>query len=79
MEEVLILSSKDYEDTGKNHGDCIIINTGDNIIVYDCGSEEHAYRVIDYAKLHTKKSVIGIISHADSDHVDGFHTLHDEG
>ena len=43
-----ILSSKTYNDASKNYGDCIIIYDNDKSIVYDCGTEEHAKRVLKY-------------------------------
>lgn len=45
--QILVLSSKGHyaECEEKNYGDCFIIDTGDELIIYDCGSEEHALRV----------------------------------
>ena len=43
---IKILSSKSYEDTSKNYGDCIIGIDGQTAIIFDCGSEEHAKKAI---------------------------------
>ncbi|MFP3155826.1 hypothetical protein LQZ18_15635 [Lachnospiraceae bacterium ZAX-1] len=46
---VKVLSSKGYENCSKNFGDCIIIIDNESeLVVYDCGCEEHAERVIEY-------------------------------
>ena len=38
MKEILILSSKNYDNSETtNYGDCILINTGSELIIYDCG------------------------------------------
>ena len=52
--QILVLSSKGHyaECEEKNYGDCFIIDTGDELIIYDCGSEEHALRVIEYMDDH---------------------------
>ncbi len=40
MKEILILSSKNYPNSESiNYGDCILINTGFELVIYDCGSE----------------------------------------
>lgn len=79
MKEIKILSSKNYEDTSKNYGDCILINTGSELIIYDCGHEEHAKRVIKYMDKHGYKTAKVILSHNDSDHFNGIPTLLDSG
>lgn len=78
MQEIKVLGSKDYETEGKNYGDCFIINTGKELYVYDCGSEEHAERVIDYMKKYGDHVTI-ILSHNDSDHFDGIPYLCEQG
>ena len=47
--EALMLSSKKYEEC-ENHdfGDCFICDNGHDVIIFDCGSVEHANKVIDY-------------------------------
>ena len=67
-----MLSSKSYKYKSSNYGDCIMIDTGNELIIYDCGSEEHAQRVEDYMAEHGYKQAIAILSHNDSDHYDGF-------
>lgn len=72
-----ILSSKDYKDNNKNFGDCIIIDTGQKAIVYDCGCEEHAQRVIEYLNDNNYEKADVILSHNDADHFDGLKKLID--
>ena len=46
MKEIIILSAKHYETPeSSNYGDCILINTGTELYIYDCGSERHAEEV----------------------------------
>lgn len=79
MKEIIILSSKNYTDgDSKNYGDCILINTGSELIIYDCGSEEHANTVIDYMSKNNFEKAILILSHNDSDHFNGIPKLLDE-
>ena len=73
------LSAKDYNDPNKNNGDCILIDTGSELIVYDCGCEEHAKRVIDYLNKTPYNKVKVVLSHNDADHFDGIPYLIDEG
>lgn len=75
--KVKILSSKGYGNHEKNYGDCIIIDTGQKVIVYDCGSVEHAQRVINYLEENRYEKVDVILSHNDSDHYDGLKFLID--
>lgn len=77
--KLYFLSSKNYEDNEKNYGDCIIIDTGQKVIVYDCGSVEHAYEVIKYLEENKYEKVDVILSHNDSDHLDGLKFLIDNG
>lgn len=76
--EALMLSSKKYEEC-ENHdfGDCFICDNGNDVIVFDCGSEEHANKVIDYLLEHygPHKKAIVVLSHNDSDHFDGIPKL----
>ena len=75
--QILVLSSKGHyaECEEKNYGDCFIIDTGDELIIYDCGSEEHALRVIEYMDDHGYDQAKLILSHNDSDHFDGIPKL----
>ncbi len=72
-----VLSSKNYEDSEKNYGDCIIIDTGFKAMVYDCGSEEHAQEVIKYLKNNQYEKADIILSHNDNDHFAGLKFLID--
>lgn len=73
--KVKILSSKNYETPNYNHGDCFIIDTGSRLVIYDCGSEEHAKHVIDYMDKNNYQKATFILSHNDSDHVNGLYCL----
>ena len=68
---ITVLSSKSYKDNSKNHGDCFIIDNGNEVVVYDCGSEDHAIRVLNYIEQRKINKVKLILSHNDSDHFDG--------
>ena len=71
----IIFLSSDYQDKTKRYGDCILIIFNNQMLVYDCGSKEHALRVVkEMNKLGIKK-INGVLSHNDSDHVEGFKTL----
>ncbi len=72
-----VLSSKNYENNDKNCGDCIIIDTGEKAIIYDCGCEEHAQEVIKYLDNNNYEKADVIISHNDADHCDGLKFLID--
>ena len=74
---VKFLSSKSYDDPGHNHGDCILIDTGAELIVFDCGSEAHANRVLEYAKQKGYQELSIILSHNDDDHFNGIPILLD--
>lgn len=75
MKEILILSSKNYDNPTTNYGDCILINTGNELIIYDCGHETHANVVIDYMSKNGFDKAKLILSHNDSDHFDGIPRL----
>lgn len=80
IKEVVFLGTKDYEESGeKRYGDCIVINAGEELIIYDCGSEEHANRVLEYMRKHRFQNLTVILSHNDSDHFDGIPYLIDAG
>ena len=74
-----ILSSINYTDPTQNHGDCFLYIDGSSAIVYDCGSIEHAKRVIEILDKHYIKKAIAILSHNDSDHFDGIPYLIEQG
>lgn len=76
MKEILILSSKEYENAETvNYGDCILINTGSELIIYDCGHEQHAIETIKYMEKNNFSKAKLILSHNDSDHFDGIRKL----
>ena len=79
MKDILILSSKNYENASTtNYGDCILINTGNELVIYDCGHEAHANAVIDYMSKNGFDKAKLILSHNDSDHFDGILKLLNE-
>lgn len=75
--KIKVLSSKDYENKNStNYGDCIIIdNEQGSILVYDCGHEKHAERVLEYVQNNGIKKGDIILSHNDDDHYLGVKTL----
>lgn len=77
--KMLVLSSKNYKNNEKNCGDCIIIDTGQKVILYDCGCEEHAQEVIKYLDNNNYEKVDIILSHNDADHFDGIEYLIEKG
>ena len=76
MKEIIVLSSKNYDNSETtNYGDCILINTGTELIIYDCGHEAHANVVIDYMAQNGFNKAKLILSQNDSDHFDGVFKL----
>ena len=76
---VKIFSSNGYDDTNKNHGDCIVFIDGQTAIIYDCGSEDHAKRAIKLLDDNNIEKAIVVLSHNDDDHFKGIPYLIDEG
>ena len=76
---VKYLSAKNYIDPSKNNGDCILVDNGSELVVYDCGCEEHAQRVLNYMRQHGYRRVKVVLSHNDSDHFDGIPYLIERG
>ena len=66
-----IFSSSDYPDTSGNYGDCFLLINNKTATLYDCGSEEHAERVIECLNDHGINKVTVILSHNDGDHFNG--------
>lgn len=65
-------------DTDTRFGDCIMISNSTQLIVYDCGHEKHAEAVGDFLRNNTfVKEVHIVVSHNDSDHIDGIIPLMD--
>ena len=77
----LMLSSKSYKES-KEHdfGDCFISDNGNDVVVFDCGSNEHAEKVIEYLEKNygPDKRAIIVLSHNDSDHFNGIPKLIEE-
>ena len=79
MKEIIVLSSKEYDNSETtNYGDCILINTGTELIIYDCGHEAHANVAIYYMNQNGFDNAKLILSHNDSDHFDGILKLLNE-
>ena len=77
--KVIFMSDKGYPDKNANHGDCILIDTGSSLVIYDCGCAEHAERVLDYMKKAGYDQAEFILSHNDADHFDGLPHLIEAG
>lgn len=78
MKKVIFLSSKNYNDPSKNCGDCILIDTSSELVIFDCGCEEHAKQVENYMLNHNYSTAKMILSHNDADHFDGIPYLVDK-
>ena len=77
--EVTFLSASGYTDPSKNNGDCILVDNGSELVIYDCGCEEHARRVVEYMDEHAYSKAKLVLSHNDADHFDGIPYLIDQG
>ena len=77
--KMLILSAKSYTPQDPNYGDCILIDTGSALVVYDCGCEEHAQRVEAYMSTNGYSKSIVVLSHNDADHFEGIPYLVEKG
>ena len=77
--KVTFLSSLDLEDQIKNYGDCILLDDGNKLVVYDCGSDELANKVIQYMDINGYEKADIILSHNDNDHYKGINYLRDNG
>jgi metal-dependent hydrolase (beta-lactamase superfamily II) len=76
MKEIIVLSANHYEESeSSNYGDCILINTGTELYIFDCGSERHAEEVIKYMDNNNFEKATMILSHNDSDHFNGIPKL----
>lgn len=74
-----ILGSQEYGDNTKNYGDCIVLINGMNSVVYDCGSEEHAKKVVQLLDQNNVDKVTVVLSHNDDDHFLGIPYLIEQG
>ncbi len=77
--KIKILSSQDYTEKEKNYGDCIIIDDNGSCVIYDCGSEEHAQRVLKYLEERSIDRFDIVLSHNDADHFNGIPVLLETG
>lgn len=77
--KLTIFSATSYTPQGPNYGDCLLIDTGSSLVVYDCGCEEHAKRVETYMSTNGYSESIVILSHNDADHFDGIPYLVEKG
>ena len=77
--KVAFLSAVDYENPSKNNGDCFLVDTGSELVIYDCGCEEHAKRVVQYMNNHYYSKAKLVLSHNDADHFDGIPYLIEQG
>lgn len=77
--KITFMSDKGYNDKTANHGDCILVDTGSSLVIYDCGCEEHAERVLAYMKNAGYTQAEFILSHNDADHFDGLPYLIEAG
>lgn len=68
---VNFLSARTYDCPSSNNGDCILVDNGQELVIYDCGCEEHAYRAIQYMKKRNYSKAKLVLSHNDADHFDG--------
>ena len=78
--KVSFMGTEGYE--GKEngwYGDCVLIYCNNNLVVYDCGSEQHANKVLEFMQANSIEEMDVILSHNDSDHFDGIPTLIDSG
>lgn len=73
------LSAKNYSDPSKNNGDCILVDNGSELVIFDCGCEEHAKRAIQYMDEHGYTKAKLVLSHNDADHFDGIPYLIEQG
>lgn len=76
---VIFMSDKGYADKTANNGDCILVDTGSSLVIYDCGCQEHAERVLDYMEKARYTQAEFILSHNDADHFDGLPYLIEAG
>lgn len=63
-------------DTNTRFGDCILLQDGDSLIVYDCGHKRHAEVVGRFLENNKNiRQVHIVVSHNDSDHTSGIFDL----
>jgi hypothetical protein len=74
-----VLGTKPYNDKTRNYGDCIVFIDNNTAVIYDCGSVEHAERVIQLLNQYDIEKAVLILSHNDDDHFAGIHYLINAG
>lgn len=77
--KVTFLSANTYDDPSKNNGDCILVDNGTELVIFDCGCEEHAMRVVEYMEANSYEKAKLVLSHNDADHFDGIPYLIEQG
>lgn len=77
--KIKLLSSENYSGDIQDYGDCILVDSGTSLVVYDCGSEAHALRVKEYMKKRGYSTAIVVLSHDDDDHMKGIPYLLQNG
>ena len=77
--KVTFLSANTYDDPSKNNGDCILVDNGIELVIFDCGCEEHAMRVVEYMEANSYEKAKLVLSHNDADHFDGIPYLIEQG
>ena len=77
--DVTFLSARNYSNPQNNNGDCILVDNGLELVIYDCGCIEHAKQVEKYMMQHDYHKAIIVLSHNDSDHFDGIPYLVEHG
>ena len=77
--KVTFLSANTYDDPSKNNGDCILVDNGTELVIFDCGCQEHAMRVIEYMEANFYEKAKLVLSHNDADHFDGIPYLIEQG
>lgn len=77
---IKLLSSTSYpEPDAHDYGDCILVDQGTELLIYDCGSEEHAKRAEAYMRRQGFQQAVMVLSHNDKDHYAGIPYLADRG
>lgn len=78
--KTIVLGDDQYKESGsENYGDCFLIDNGIELVIYDCGSVEHAEVVQDYMDKQGYEKAVLILSHNDADHFDGVKCLLEAG
>ena len=80
--KVNFLGTAGYEGIeNEQYGDCVaLVNEAKkHMVIYDCGSEQHAEKIIEFMNAKKITTTDIILSHNDSDHFDGIPKLIAEG